>query len=214
MAATKLGLYNSALGLCKERALATLSDNLKPRFLLDRAWNLNGQASGMVLYCLEMSTWAFALRSSSLTYAPSITPPFGLRNAFDRPTDWVRTDKLCRDQWLKEPMEDGEVATEGAFFFSDYDTIYISYVSNDVSYGLDMSLWPTAFGDMIAKGLAARIVGDLTRSVQLKQDVTGDFEKAEKHARGVDGSSRPTVKLPVGNWVTARMGKYSRLSQS
>lgn len=199
--ATKLGLYSDALRLCGERKLASLSEDRKPRHLLDDAWG-DGSTNGSVRRCLERGQWKHALRSIMLDYSPSIEPDFGYRYAFDQPEDMVKVAAVCSDEYFNSPLL--AYADERHYWYADLDTIYVRYVSNDASYGADLSLWPQIFADLVAADLADQIVGDLTGADS--QKVAKELEKRLRQAQSDDAMRGPTAFPPMGGWASARLG--------
>src|SRR5688572_27983577 len=133
--ASKLSLYNAALAVIGERKLASLTEARAPRRRLDTVWD-----DGGVKTCLQAGYWNWAMRAAELSYSPSITPAFGLRHAFDKPEDWVRTWLVSRDDRFTEELHGYE--DEAAYWYADLDTIWVRYVSSDTSWGMDLSLWP------------------------------------------------------------------------
>lgn len=151
MAATRLSLYNDALLLAGERSLSTLSEDNEPRRLLDQIYNNQG-----IDACLEEGQWMFAMRTIQIDYDPGVTPTYGLARAFDKPTDWVLTSALCSDEFFRVPVL--RYVDEAGFWYSDLDTLYVRYVSNDASYGASMALWPPSFKDFVAAHFASQLV--------------------------------------------------------
>lgn len=200
---TKLGLYNGALRLCKERKLASLAENREPRRLLDDAWG-DGATNGTVKRCLQMGQWTFAMRTIMLDYSPSVEPDFGYRRAFDQPEDMVRVSAVCEDEYFEKPLT--RYADERHFWFADLDTIYVRYVSNDASYGADLSLWPESFAKLVEADLAQEVVGSLTGADS--QAIALAFKTAKSDAKSLDAGNKPTVFLPEGSWASARRGGY------
>jgi hypothetical protein len=200
---TKLGLYNGALRLCKERKLATITENRQPRHLLDDAW-ADGQTEGAVKRCLELGQWTFATRTQEIYASSSVEPDFGYRNAFDQPTDMVDIIALCSDQYLENPLT--RYIDERHYWYADIDPIYVSYVSNDPSYGADLSLWPQSFADMVEAELARQICGSLTGADNAY------VEKIYKDrliiAKSGDAMRKPTRFMPEGSWSAARRGGW------
>ncbi len=132
---TKLTIYNGALAVLGDEKLATVTENRSPRRILDTVWDNEG-----VETCLEMSEWKFAMRTISITYSPSVEPDFGLRRAFDKPDDFVRTSAVCSDEYFTNPLRNHEYVDEAEYWFADLDMLYIRYVSNDAASGLETSL--------------------------------------------------------------------------
>jgi hypothetical protein len=206
MAATKLGLYNGALRILKERKLASLSENREPRRLLDDAYG-DGSTNGAVRYCLEMAQWTFATRTAEVDYSPSVTPTFGYQYAFNHPEDFVRVCGICEDEFFKSPLL--EYADERHYWYAPIQTIYVRYVSNHAMYGADLSLWPESFSKIVEAYLAKEIAGSLTQGDDKVRLANAMWSEAEKTAKSIDAMNRPTAFPPTGSWVRARHG-YTR----
>ena len=134
----QLSVYNGALALGGERALANLSENREPRHKLDDIWSRDFKRR-----VLRQGSWNFAIKSVQPAIEATVTPAFGYRNAFEKPTDFVRTAGVTTDEYFKNPLRD--YTDESGFWFADLDEIYIRYVSDDEEYGGDMSLWTEDF---------------------------------------------------------------------
>jgi hypothetical protein len=207
---TQLSLYNGALRLCKQRRLATVSEAREPRYLLDDAWGDGGTSSGSVKRCLEAGQWTFATRTALIDYSPSITPTFGLRYAFDKPTDLMKVVALCSDPYFNQPLLD--YSDEGDYWYSDLQTIYVKWVSNGATWGLDMSRWPETFVKFVEADLASEIVGNLTQGDGLEADILKKRDMAEREAKAFDAMNKPTRFTPPGSWSQARHGGNQRSS--
>lgn len=207
MGATKLGLYNGALRILKERKLASLSENREPRRLLDDVWG-DGSTNGAVRYCLEMGQWTFATRSAQVDYSPSITPGFGHRYAFDQPSDMVRVTAVCADEYYTQPLL--EYVDERRYWYASQPTIYVKYISNDANYGADLSLWPESFVKVVEAYLAKEIAGSLTQGDDKVRLAEALWDQAKKEARSADAMNKPTVFPPPGSWVSSRRGNSRR----
>lgn len=199
MAATKLSLFNGALGFfVGERELSSLTENREPRRLLDAAWN-----NGAVDYCLEQGQWNFAMRTARVDYDPDLTPDFGYRRAFSKPDDWVRTAALCSDEYFNCPLT--RYSDEVGYWFSDLDVIYVRYVSNDAAYGNDLSRWPKSFTHYVESHLALRISKRLTQSTTDREALKKESRKLLIDARSKDAMNEATSFMPQGRWSAARM---------
>ena len=207
MAANKLDIYNSALRVLKERKLASLTENREPRRLLDDAYG-DGSTNGAVRYCLEMGQWTFATRTVQIDYSPSITPSFGHRYAFDRPTDLVRVCAVCQDEFFTTPLLN--YVDERHYWYASQQTIYVKYVSNGASYGADLSLWPEVFADLVEAYLAKEIAGNLTQGDDKVRLANAFWKEAKREARSFDAMNKPTAFPPPGEWVTSRIGRSNR----
>lgn len=206
MAVTQIQIYNRALGLLGERLLASLSEAREPRRILDDIW-----AGEIVRYCLERGQWNFAARTSMFEYSPSVEPPFGPHRAFDKPTDWVRTLAVSADPSVTVPLQN--YRDDAGFWFAYIDVIYVRYVSDDASYGLDLSLWPETFSRFVAASMAEEAVPRLTMSEERAKRVALKIKSALSIAVGTDSASGPNPSFPSGDWARARMGGGYRSSQ-
>lgn len=197
--ASRLSLYNGALRIIGQRSLLSLSENVEARRRLDTAWD-----GGALKYCLEAGLWNFAMRTVELTYSPSVTPAFGLRYAFDKPDDFVRTGGIWSDESMKSPLL--EYRDESSYWFAELDTIYLSYVSNDAQYGSDMSLWPETFVKFFESHLASEIAMPITQNRAKMEDALSVRKMALKDAQAKDAMAQPTSFPPSGSWSRSRTG--------
>lgn len=198
--ATKLGVYNGALRICKERRLVALTDARHARYLLDDAWG-DGSTTGAARHCLQLGQWTFATRTAQVDYSPSTEPDFGYRYAFDQPTDLVRVAAVCQDEYFKEPLL--EYSDERGYWYADLQTIYVKWISNGADYGADLSLWPESFTKLVECYLAKEIVGTLTGDAET-QRVNAEWERLLLSAKSLDAMNKPAAFFPTGSWVKAR----------
>lgn len=198
MSTSQLALYNGALTkFLGERKLASLSENREPRRVLDDIWS-----QGAVKYCLERGHWKFAQRVAKLTYDPSVTPSFGYNRAFEKPSDCVKISMLCSDEYFKAPLL--EYSEESGFWFASLDEVYISYVSDDSSYGGDMSLWPESFIRFVECYLALSAVNRISQSATSEDKLEKKISKLKVDALSKDAIQGPTKFPPPSSWLTAR----------
>lgn len=205
MTASRLSLYNDALLLAGERALANLNEVNEPRRLLDQIWNDQG-----VDACLEEAQWMFAMRTIQIDYDPGIEPTYGFSRAFDKPSDWILTSALCSDEFFQQPLL--RYSDEAGFWFADLDTIYVRYVSNDASYGADMSLWPASFKDFVAAHFASMLILKISNDNARKRLFINP-ENPKHSIRGralLNAKSRCAMASPTsfpaqGGWSRARI---------
>lgn len=208
MAITRLQLYNNALMLCGERFLASLAEDREPRRLLDQVWNSNG-----VDYVLEKGQWWFAMRTVRIDYDPAITPSFGYRRAFVKPTDWISTSSVCSDEFFNSPLT--AYADEVGYWYSDTYPIYVKYVSNDPGYGANMATWPASFADYAAAYFASQIISKLAGDKSAQRDALfgppgmpsrGILAATLHHALNAAAMTQPAQFMAEGNWTKARRG--------
>lgn len=195
----QLSLYNGALAVLGARKLANLSENREPRHKLDDIW-----ARDLVERCLQAGQWNFATRSMQPAISSSVTPAFGYTNAFEKPTDFVRTTGISTDEYFKQPLT--QYTDEAGFWFADEDVIYIRYVSNDTQWGFDFSLWPYNFARFVEHFLAVEVAPRLTGIDKSAADLKGELKNAKKAAKATDAMEEPPAFPPPGTWVRARWG--------
>ena len=186
--------------------LATLTDKEESRFLLDGVWDekLRNEV-------LEAGNWNFATRTSKLEFESSVTPSFGFQRAFTKPTDWRRTITIASDEYFRVPLTELGYVDEQGFFFADIDVIYIRYVSNDTSYGYDLSLWPATFTKYVEayfgfQALAPKFLQDADE-VAKKED---EVDKRLTAAQSKDALNEGVKFPPESSWARARRGRRGR----
>lgn len=192
---TKLRLYNDALRYIKHRKLSGLTEARESRRVLDDAY------TGFVTAVLEQGNWRFALRSSEMTYDSDITPSFGYTRAFAKPTDFVRLYALSHDEYMNNPLLDFK--EEAGYWYTHYDTLYLSYVSNDTLYGGDLSAWPETFARYAALWLANEVVERLNPEMDPDR-IERKMRSALADALAKDALATATQFMHQGTWTRAR----------
>lgn len=202
MTVSQLSLYNGGMRLLGERKLASLTEAREPQRILTDIWN---DGPGAIRAMLEKGLWNFAMRSESMTYSPSVTPSFGYQYAFNKGTDWVRTASVCSDPYFNCPIT--QYDDEAGFLFCDLQTIYVKFVSDDPSYGNNLSLWTAAFIEYFEGYLAFKSAFRITQSREKEADMEKKMEKFGIKARNLDAMDEPAKFMPRGTWTTARRGR-------
>lgn len=204
---TKLTLYNGALLHVGERSLAALTDQSEPRRLLDVVYD-----NGGIKHCLEQAQWHFAMRTTQVDYDASIEPGFGYRRAFSKPSDWVLTSGLCQDEFMNVPLT--QYRDEAGYWYADIDPIYVSYVSNDTNYGMDMNKWPETFREFVEAHFASRIVLKLTNNIERTKEIHDLRKEKLRTAKNKAAMAEPTSFPAAGSWTNARRGNSRRARNS
>lgn len=195
--ATKLSIYNGALRLLGERK-TTLSEDRAARRYLDDAWD-----DGLIDWVLEEGYWSFATRSIEATADTGVTPAFGYRYAFAKPDDYIKLSAICTDEYFRHTV-DGYL-DEGDYWYSDYDVLYIQYVSNDAAYGADMLRWPESVSDLAKAKLADDVKELITGNDGKYERIRKALKDAKTNARSKDKMNQPTKYAPAGSFISARM---------
>lgn len=193
----KLSIYNGALAVLGATQLANLNENRRARRELDGVWSRGG-----ILECLEMAQWRFAIKTVQLDYSPSVEPDFGLRYAFDRPTDFRRLCAISADEYFVAPLD--HYTAEGEFFYADVETIYLRYVSDDSDYGLNYSRWPQAFRSFVEHFVAEKVCIAITGDAEKQKSIQMKLNGLLSIAAGNDAMEEPAQRPPAGTWSRAR----------
>lgn len=203
MATTRLKIYNGALLVCEERSLGALTDDVEARYALDEVWN-----DGGVRFCLEQGQWKFAMRSAKMTYDPAIAPDWGYQHGVAKPSDWVTTSAVCQDEYFRVPLLG--YSDEIGYWFFDLEDVYIKWVSDDSSYGGDLSKWPNTFTEYVKAHFATKIIARLAGGNEERiARVHKIADKAKFDAKNRDAMQGPTTFPAQGSWLRSRFGRNS-----
>lgn len=194
---TKLALYNNALFEIGERKLSALTDAREERRVLDEIYD------EVLLYCLEQGQWNFATRTASFDADTSLDTDFGYEHVFAKPTDWIRTTAMSASERLEPPLDD--YVDETDYWLADVDPIYVSYVSNDASYGLDLTRWPATYTRYVSLELAFRLSKRITNSTTDREQLMRDLKIAKRDAKVKDAINEKMKRLPAGRLVQSRL---------
>lgn len=200
---SKLSLYQGACAAIGSRKLVSLAEDRLSRRELDGVFDRGG-----IRTCLSMGQWKFALRTARLDYSPSVEPDFGYRRAFDKSPDWVRTAGVCEDELFNSPLT--RYVDESAFLFSDLDTIYVRFVSDDALYGLDFAKWPESFTRYVEAWFGLQVHDRVVNNAAKKAEIKKDVKSLLVEAKAVDAMDSAASFLPAGSWSTSRRGNASR----
>ena len=203
MATNKLAIYNVACLALGERPLDSLTDDVEIRHLLDHVYD---RGDGVIRATLEQGHWNFGMRAVKIDKDSSVTPEFGFSNAFSIPLDFVRLNMISAGETFGRVLTRYEI--EGAYIFADIDPIYLRYVSDDIEWGADLSLWPETFFKFVGYHLAGEVAPSLTNDIDMEA-LTRRITRVRRDARSKDASQEPVRFPPLSSWSTARFGRYS-----
>jgi hypothetical protein len=197
--ATELGIFNNALVALGQRELVSLDDPVETRRVLRRIWE-NSFVNG----CLEAGAWNFALRSVAITDDPP-EPSFGFQYRFEKPSDWVRTLKFSAEDTFQTPLND--YTDEGGYWYANFPTVYVQYISSHPTFGGNMAIWPESFTKYVSLALAVeaapRILGTQAPGINKLEVKTA---MALKNAKAKDAQNQPVEFPPLGSWARSRAG--------
>lgn len=196
---TQLSVYNNALIILGERKLDSLSENRKPRRVLDTIWN-----GDFIKECLEGANWNFASRTIRSEYNTAISPDFGYQYAHNKPDDWVRTSAMSGDEYLLDPLQ--AYNDEAGYWWTNLETVYIKYVSDDADYGSDLAAWPESFTKYAEMKLASKACFVISQSRERAAELDAKAEKLLRNAASKDAQNEPPKFPPTGRLLRARGG--------
>jgi len=197
---TQLFIYNEALGHLGERQLASLAEPREPRRVLDSYWN------DVVGYCLSQGLWKFAKRTVQIDHNASVTPQFGFNYCFRIPNDWVRTILVSSSPNMDPPLL--QYSDEAGFWYANLTPIYVSYVSNDPTYGMNLGGWPEHFVDYVALRLARQACLRITSDKEQKAGLMREEDRSRRIAKAEQAMDEPPGLPPVPFWARARRGAF------
>lgn len=196
MATTRLKIYNGALRLLGERAIANLTENREPRRLLDEVWNDEG-----IEHCLEEAQWHFAMRGVQLDFDPAVDTEFGYSKAFSKPDDWVITSAMCVDEHFQVPLT--LYTDESGYWFSDETILYVKYVSKDAAYGKNLAIWPRSFTEFVEAHFAYKISHKIGGE-DLYKKILALRDEMLTRAKNRAAMALPTQFPAQGSWNRSR----------
>lgn len=197
----QLSLYNGACRELGERKLASLTEDRPVRHRLDLLW-----ADGVRDECLSAGLWNFAMRTVQADSDDDIDIDFGLQYGFEKPADWVRTAAVCSDEYFTTPLL--HYADEAGFWYADIDPIYVKYISNDSSYGLDYSKWTGRFTRYVECHMAALNARLHTQDEEKAERLEKRMKRLLKEAKSLDAMNEAAAFPPQGSWARSRRARF------
>lgn len=198
---SRLDIYNEALLHLGQPRIRALTDSTENRRILDDAYD------SAFNHCLSQGFWNFATRSVSLSADTGLDPAFGYSFAFEKPTDWVRTYRVSADESMSIPLT--AYSDESGYWYANVDPIYLQYISNDASYGGDLTLWPQSYADYVSLRLAVLSCRRIEGLAALYPDLVTMQNRALISARGKDGMDEAIKYPPRGSWASSRSSSYN-----
>ena len=164
---------------------------------MDQVWSTGG-----VKYVLERGQWNFATRSQQIDYDSGIEPGWGYNRAFDKPDDYCCTRAVACDEYFRAPLT--RYVDEGGYWYSDLDTIYVRYVSDDPGYGMNLNKWPETFKEVVAIHFASKIILKLGNDLSEKVRLEKKRDQMLKEAKSASAMQEPPQFPAAGAWSRSR----------
>lgn len=207
---TQLSLYNQALTRhLGQRKLAALTENNESRRALDDNY------SAVIDECLEQGYWRHARRDAMLTgsdvsagdfdggdFSRDFAQSNGYQYAYPIMDDCLQLFMLSLTEDRAIPFNDYKY--QNGVIVANFDTLYVTYISNDPAFGLDLSLWSPLFSRWVGAALAESVCYRLTQDKSLVEVIEKREKKFKRAALNKDAMEGPTTRPPMGSWVSAR----------
>ena len=214
MGTTKLNLYNRAIRNCEQTPLSLITDNVESRRRCDDFYD------DVLIWMMEQQFWRTAMRTVKITLDDTVDPAFAFDYAHQIPTDFVRKQMISLDEFLDYPLDEqegnGSYLMEGGYIWANSTPIYMRYVSNDSSYGYDLTKWTDGMAEAFGYELGARVCPFLAGSTE-KANELHDLAMAKQGRAGTfDSLQQATKRHREGAWTKGRFnarrnGNYQRV---
>ncbi len=199
--ADKLSSYNLALAHLGQRRLASLTEAVEQRRVLDDLWDQ------VTRQCLEEALWNFILRTVQIDASTTVIPAFGWKYAFKIPNDWLRTTLVSSVETLIPPLLD--FYEESGYWYSNFTPLFVQYQSNDPLYGLNLGAWTANFTQYQSLQLAEIACIRITGKPEMlagPNGITRRLRAAKVKAKSNDAMNEGPRELPTGTWARSRRG--------
>ena len=197
--ASEVGICNSALiklGVGKDGRISGLGQDTK------NATACNEQYEKLRDAAIRRHKWNFSIARAKLALSTT-SPVFGPENAFQLPSDWIRTVSV-HDNDVGVGLVRYKI--EGNKILSDSTDIWLRYARRIE----DPNEMTVDFREVLATMIAKDIALVITQSNTVKKDMKDDLRKAISAARSVDALEDWPEQSPPGSWTQIRNGRGSR----
>lgn len=207
---TRLQLYNDAAVALSQERLSSINEDVLVKRELDAIYD------DTCIEALEMGLWLWARRGVQLSYDPSIdTSTFGgLAYGFTLPSDFVRIEAIAIDPYFRNELTDYDITGPGKTLYTDQSTLYLKYISNGATYGLNLAVWPQTFANGVSHLLASNAAMGVTKSRSDEADERKAAEIDITKAKVRSAVDERVKAKPVGRLVRARFRNGSSSNRS
>lgn len=201
--ADKLTIYRGALRIIGHAAgLQSLTEVSHARTELDNAWDKS------VTSLIEEGLWNFSSRTVQLSNDEDADPIFGYSKAFSKPEDYVRIVAISSHEDFNVPFE--EFDQDADYWYADIDPMYLKYVSNDASYGLNIGKWPQSFAETLEAKLAMEVARPLSAHKDDLANARTLYKLRLRRAKTLDAVDERVKQRPPGRLVRSRVTQRTR----
>lgn len=197
--ADRLRIYKGALRLLGPHELAALTDDRPERYQLDDAWD------DAVEHLLNQGLWNFAIRAVEMSNDDDVDPLFGWDYGFSKPDDYIRTVGISDEATFRIGFENYQ--DEAGKWFANVDTLYVRYVSNGTSYGLNIGAWTQPFAKALEAYLAFESGLPISGDRGNRNDLYTLYKERLKRAKIIDAFDESVKFSPSGRFVRDRFSR-------
>ncbi len=203
--ATQLQVYNRALFHLGEARLATLTDDVESRRVLDEIWE------SVLEDALSRGDWNFAMKTVLVPAASGVTPSPGYQSTFNKPSDWLRTIAFSNTEYVDESFADDiEVLDEGERWHARNPILYVRYISLDFATTASLQFYPVSYVRFLEYLLARDICERVTQGTGLYEKLHGLTLEALLKAKSNDARNQKETRIRRGRILTAMQGNATR----
>lgn len=145
---------------------------------------------------LRAATWNCAVKRVLLS-PDADAPVFGYAYQFLKPSDWLRTIVIGRDE-----CERLVYRMEGQRFLSNEPALPLVYVFDNAN----PATWDASLVGAMEIAMAYAMCYAVTGSTSLRSDLEREFKEVSAHARNVDGQDEPAETLGDNPLFASRFG--------
>jgi hypothetical protein len=195
--ATKLSLYNEALRAIGDLRLSSLTEDVEARYVLDDAWE------DAVEFVFTEGYWNFATKTAEITADTGQTPIPGFTFVFAKPAGWLRTITISNTSLF---TEESVYRDEGDRIYSNFDTLYIRYISSEKAVDDEIPNWPPSFARVVSACLAKECAERLSGAGAKAEALAGEYKDALATAKNKDALDQSKIVFRPGSWVRSMRG--------
>ncbi len=194
---TKLSLYNEALRAIGDLRLSSLTEDTEARYVLDDAW------PDCVEFVFTEGLWNFATKTEKITADLGQTPIPGFTFVFDKPLYWLRTITISQTSLF---TEEATYRDEGNKIYSNWDELYIRFVSSEKAVDDQVVNWPPTFAKAVAACLASECAERLSGSGAKAEALMAQYKDVLASAKNKDALDQSKIIFRPGSWVRSMRG--------
>lgn len=149
---------------------------------------------------LRGHAWNFATKFSQLT-ENATAPAFDYENAFDLPSDWLRTITVHDNDAGLGTVDFHQIEVDGTnVIVANVEDIYLKYIYQHTSE----SRWPADFVMAMQLAMARDLAVPVANSNTLEDKLDVEAGRALRRAKSADALGAPPQRRPQGSWATSR----------